>query len=58
MVNLVKRLMTDESGVSATEYAVLLAFVGAAVVVAAGTFGDGLNSVFAALVAKMGTWVT
>ena len=34
MCNLVKRLMTDESGVSATEYAILLAVVGGAVATA------------------------
>jgi pilus assembly protein Flp/PilA len=58
MCNLVKRLMTDESGVSATEYAILLAVVGAGVVAATVVFGKGLNTMFVNLTGLMTGWVT
>jgi Flp pilus assembly pilin Flp len=58
MCNLVKRLMTDESGVSATEYAILLAVVGGAVVAATVVFSTGLNTMFKNLTGLMTGWVT
>ena len=58
MLNLVKRIMVDESAASATEYAILLAFVGAAVVLALGVFGTDLSKMFTLLGTKMANWVS
>ena len=58
MLNLVKRVMTDENGASAAEYAILVALVGAAVVAAALVFGDGLSNLFGRLETKFNGWVT
>lgn len=58
MMNLVKRMMADQSGASATEYAILLAIVGAAVLAAVGVFSTGINTVFTNLTVKMTGWVT
>jgi Flp pilus assembly pilin Flp len=58
MRNLVKRLMADESGVSATEYAILLAVVGAAVAAATLTFSGAMATMFDTLTGKMVTWVS
>ncbi len=58
MSRLLKCLVADESGASATEYAILLSFVGAAVVLALTQFGNGMSSMFERLVNDMGTWVT
>ena len=58
MLNLVKRIMVDESAASATEYAILLAFVGAAVVLALGLFSTELSALFTRLGAKMTGWVS
>jgi Flp pilus assembly pilin Flp len=58
MRNLLKRLMTDESGVSATEYAILLAVVGLAVFTAVGVFSGAMSTMFTKLTADMDTWVS
>jgi Flp pilus assembly pilin Flp len=58
MSKLLKRLMADESAASATEYAILLAIVGAAVVVAVGVFITGIIKVFTNLTNLMTGWVT
>jgi pilus assembly protein Flp/PilA len=58
MTNFLKRMMRDETGASATEYAILLAIVGAAVVAAVGVFSAGINTVFTNLTNLMTGWVT
>lgn len=58
MYGLVRRLWADEDGASATEYAILVALVGAAVVVAVGLFGAGLSTIFTSLVTKMEGWIS
>jgi Flp pilus assembly pilin Flp len=58
MRNLLKRLMTDESGVSATEYAILLAVVGLAVFTAVGVFSTAMSDMFTKLTADMTSWVS
>ena len=58
MLNLVKRLMTDESGASATEYAILLSVVGAAVFAGYGLFGTAFGNMVGRLITDMTTWVT
>jgi Flp pilus assembly pilin Flp len=58
MTRLLKRIIADESGASATEYAILLAIVGAAVVAAVGVFSTGINTVFTNLTKLMTGWVT
>jgi pilus assembly protein Flp/PilA len=50
------RMMTlrqDESGASAVEYAILVGIIGAALSVAAQTFGTGLGAVFTGLLTKL-----
>jgi len=58
MTDLLKRIIADESGASATEYAILLAIVGAAVVAAVGVFSTGISTVFVNLTNLMTHWVT
>ena len=58
MTALLNRMMRDENGASATEYAILLAIVGAAVLAAVGVFSTGINQVFTNLTNKMTGWVT
>jgi pilus assembly protein Flp/PilA len=58
MSKLLQQLIADESGASATEYAILLAIVGAAVVVAVALFSTGINTVFTNLTGLMTGWVT
>jgi Flp pilus assembly pilin Flp len=58
MRNLLKRLMTDESGVSATEYAILLAVVGLAVFTAVGVFSTAMSDMFVKLTNDMAGWVS
>lgn len=42
MVNLLCRLWRDQSGISSVEYALLLAFIGGAIVLAAELLGDAV----------------
>jgi Flp pilus assembly pilin Flp len=58
MLNHRRRLTADESGTSATEYAILLAFVGAAVVVATGGLTGAMVTMFTNLTSKMATWIS
>ena len=53
MLNLVRRVMADEAGASAAEYAILVALVAVAIVAAVPLFGGGLNTAFT----KMGTYI-
>ena len=58
MLNLRKRLKADENGTSSTEYAILLAIVGAAVVVATAGLNGAMTAMFTNLTSKMATWIT
>jgi Flp pilus assembly pilin Flp len=58
MLNLRKRLTADENGTSSSEYAILLAIVGAAVVVATGGITGAMVSMFTNLTGKMSTWIS
>ena len=46
MHRLTSRFLRDESGATATEYAMLLVFVALAIAVAAQTFGTSLGDLF------------
>jgi pilus assembly protein Flp/PilA len=46
MLSLINRFRVDESGATATEYAMLIVFVALAVVVGAQAFSTGLNTLF------------
>jgi Flp pilus assembly pilin Flp len=58
MFNLRKRLKADENGTSSTEYAILLAIVGAAVVVATGGLTGAMALMFTNLTGQMSTWIS
>ena len=58
MLNLVKRVMTDENGASAAEYGILVATVAGIVVIAVGLFGTGLDNMFTALGVRLTSMVT
>jgi Flp pilus assembly pilin Flp len=58
MFNLRKRLKADENGASSTEYAILLAIVGAAVVVATGGLTGAMALMFTNLTGQMSTWIS
>jgi Flp pilus assembly pilin Flp len=58
MSKFLKRMLTDESGASAAEYAILLAAVGTAVVAALVVFTAGIAQVFTNLTAQMILWVS
>ena len=53
MLKLVQRVVSDESGASAAEYAVLVALTAGVVVLALPIFGTGLSSAFS----KIGVYV-
>jgi Flp pilus assembly pilin Flp len=44
-----KRLMTEEDGPTATEYAVMLGIISAGVIGAMSTFGDGVHAIYLAI---------
>lgn len=58
MPRLLQRLAADESGASATEYAILLAFVGLAVFAALGVFPAAMSGLFNHLTSQMAGWVS
>jgi Flp pilus assembly pilin Flp len=58
MSKFMKRIIGDESGASATEYAMVLAMVGAAVFALGATFTTKLGDLFTALYDKMALWIT
>jgi len=58
MLNLVKRIMTDESGASAAEYGVLVALVLAAVVLGVGLFTTALGGIFTRLSGLLDSYIT
>ena len=51
----VKRLLTDESGISAVEYALLLALIGAAIATAAYTLGTTVTGKITAATGALNT---
>jgi pilus assembly protein Flp/PilA len=54
MLNLVKRVTTDETGASSAEYGILVALVAGVVLIAIPLFGTGMNAMFT----KLGTYLT
>ena len=44
LINLIKKIMKDDSGISAVEYALLLALIGAGIATAAFTLGDQVQT--------------
>ena len=54
MLNLVKRVMTDESGASAAEYGLLVSLIAVAIIIGVTAFGAGMNAFFAGLSGKLG----
>jgi pilus assembly protein Flp/PilA len=56
MTNMIKRLITDTSGASAAEYALILAIVGSAIALAAvnlgGTISNAMNDASTCISAK------
>lgn len=58
MIRVFKNVIADDSGASATEYAILLAIVGLAVFTALGVFSGAMSDMFAKLTADMAKWVS
>jgi pilus assembly protein Flp/PilA len=54
-MNLVWRLITGEKGQDLVEYALLVAAIALALVAAAQSFAQGLNSVFTSISTALGT---
>lgn len=48
-----KAFLTDEAGASAAEYVLILALVGLAIIVGAGTLGTKMNTAFTSTAAKI-----
>jgi pilus assembly protein Flp/PilA len=46
MKNFFQKMLGDKSGASAAEYALILALVGVAIIVGAGTLGDSIDGAF------------
>jgi pilus assembly protein Flp/PilA len=53
MKDFLLRFATDESGATAVEYGLIVAFIAVAIVVGAGTLGKNLNNVFNNLSTKI-----
>jgi pilus assembly protein Flp/PilA len=53
MRSLISRFRSDERGVSATEYAMLIVFVALAIAVGANTLGQDLSGMFASIGDKL-----
>ncbi len=54
MLNLVKRVMNDESGASAAEYGLLVSLIAVAIIIGVTAFGTGMNTFFSGLSGKLG----
>jgi len=54
MLNLVKRVMNDESGASAAEYGLLVSLIAVAIIIGVTSFGTGMNTFFSGLSGKLG----
>jgi pilus assembly protein Flp/PilA len=48
--------LSREEGVSATEYAVLVAFIAILLIAGATVFKDALNAFFTRIATRIGTW--
>lgn len=55
MFKFIRKAMTDNSGASAAEYALMIALIGGVIVVTAGTLGTNMSAVFGSLGTKMGS---
>jgi pilus assembly protein Flp/PilA len=55
MSKLFTRVIADESGASAAEYAILVASVAVVILAAVGVMGTGMNTLFTNLGAKLST---
>jgi pilus assembly protein Flp/PilA len=53
MRRLIRRFHRDETGATATEYALLIVFVALAVAVGASTLGTGLSNLFSNIATKL-----
>jgi pilus assembly protein Flp/PilA len=53
MINLLSRMLKDESGATAIEYGLIAALVSVALITGATALGDALNSQFNALSTKL-----
>lgn len=58
MLDLLKKFVRDESGISSVEYALLLAFVGSAVAASALALGNAVGGEMDEAADKIGTSVT
>jgi len=58
MIELVRRILADDTAASTAEYAILLAAVGAAAVAAVAVFSTGLSTMFTTLTTRMASWVS
>lgn len=58
MSKFLKRFLADESGASATEYAVLVTLIALALFVAIPVFGTGLSTLFSKLSAQVAALIT
>jgi pilus assembly protein Flp/PilA len=55
MLSLIRRFRSDESGATATEYAMLVVFIALAVAVGASALGTGINGLFQTVSDKLTT---
>ena len=55
MLSLIRRFRSDESGATATEYAMLVVFIALAIAVGASTFAQGVNGLFQTVSDKLTT---
>ncbi len=53
MLNLVKRVMSDESGASAAEYGLLVSLIAVAIIIGVTAFGTAMNKFFSGLSAQL-----
>ncbi|MGE0740568.1 MAG: Flp family type IVb pilin [Hyphomonadaceae bacterium] len=51
---MLKRFLKNEDGATAIEYGLIAALIGVAIIVAVGAVGDGLNTTFGKVSAKLG----
>ena len=55
-MKLLKRLFREEEGAGLVEYALLVAFIALAVVIAAGSLGDAIAKQFEDIATAIGLW--
>jgi pilus assembly protein Flp/PilA len=54
-MNLLQRLIKDESGATAIEYGLIAGLVAVAIIAALGTLGDSLNTLFSGVASTVST---